>query len=549
VTWLEQTMPGDLDWPGMSYAVALAAKGEWKAVAVVTSREADEPKDAAIELALETLNEKTDRLIGQHEAAWSDFWSRSGVRLDDEFLSDTWYRNLYFLRCVTKQGVIPPGLFASLVDSAPAWHGDYHTNYNIQQTFWSAYNTNHPDMAEPYAALIRGYLPRARWLCNEIFGFDGAYFPHVLFAYEPEDPEACESPVGRQYIHHVWGFTMGVPAFTVQPVWWHYKYEPNRRFLKDTAYPLVRDVAVFQANFMDACERDAEGRVVLGPTVSPEHWGWTEDFLRNRNSTFDIAMFRYIFKAAIEGATILGVDSDWVERWQTALEQLPAFPTTNEDAPVVVDVQGAPPITYNIAVPVVPVFPADVITTFSSDADKALFARTVENTKWNGNNSIYIMGVSRARLSLPETRAWLTEEIRARLRPNQTITLNRLGAGFNDFGHYTEQFGATMAIGELLLQSVGDRIRVFPAWPAGVDAEFENLRTQGGFLVSAKQEDGSVTRLEIESTAGGTLRLLSPWPRAAMRTQDKLEILQPGPQGLLVMETEPGQKLSFFAAR
>ena len=161
--------------------------------------------------------------------------------------------------------------------------------------------TNHPDLAEPYDRLISEYLPRANWLARQVFGFDGAYYPHVLFAYEPPHPENCSSPNGRQYIHHVWGFTQGVSGFTVQPLWWHYKYAPDRRLLEDVVYPAVRDIAVFQAELMDGCQRTDDGRIVLGPSVSPEHWGWTKDLARNRNGTFDIAMFRYMFQAAIEG--------------------------------------------------------------------------------------------------------------------------------------------------------------------------------------------------------------------------------------------------------
>jgi hypothetical protein len=64
---------------------------------------------------------------------------------------------------------------------------------------------------------------------------------------------------------------------------------------------------------------------------------------------------------------------------------------------------------------------------------------------------------------------------------------------------------------ELLMQSVGDTIRVFPAWPKDQDAAFTNLRAQGGFLVSARQKAGEVIDLQITSTAGGTLRVINPW--------------------------------------
>jgi len=542
VACLVQEIPGDVDWPGMKYAVALMRQGDQLAVSIVTSREAPDPRQAAVALARSTLAEDEARLIAQHEQEWNRFWSASGIDMPDTALRDAWYRNLYFLRCVSKPGVIAPGLFASLIHDTPAWHGDYHTNYNIQQTFWSAYGTNHADLAEPYDRLIREYLPRARWMARQIFDMDGAYYPHVLFAYEPPHPEQCKSPVGRQYIHHVWGFTLGVAGFSVQPVWWHYKYEPSRELLEKTAYPVVRDVAVFYAEFLKQCEGDKHA--VLAPSVSPEHWGWTAQFERNRDCTFDIAMFRYVLEAAIEGATTLGCDATLVERWRKALERLPPYPTTPGNAPIVVDVRDAPPIGYNIAVPAVPVFPGDVVGWWSPPAERDLFARTIEGLRWNGNNSAIILSVARARLGMPGTPEWVREEIQARLRPNGTLTLNRLGAHFNDFGHYTEQFGASMAVSELLLQSVRDVIRVFPAWPAAQDARFENLRAQGGFLVSARQSGGRVAGLEITSTAGGPLRLMSPFgpTRGKLVGDVQTLLLKADAQGIVHLETKPGQR-------
>ncbi len=542
VAWISQQIPGDLDWPGMSYAVARAQRGGVAAVAIVTSREAKDPRAAAIGLARATLTTGHEEMIARHERVWDKFWSKSGVQLGDGVLQTMWYRNLYFLRCVTKPGVIAPGLFASLIHDQPAWHGDYHTNYNIQQTFWTAFSTNHVELAEPYNALIRDYFPRARWIAREVFDMEGAYYPHVLFAYEPPHPERCKSPVGRQYIHHVWGFTMGVAGFTVQPVWWHYKYSPDRKFLEETAYPAVRDVAVWQAEFIDQCDGDAT--VVLAPSVSPEHWGWTKDFERNRNCTFDIAMFRYIFEAAIEGATTLGRDPQMVARWQRSLKRLPNYPTTKTDTPIVVDVEDAPPINYNIAVPAVPVFPGDLVTWRSPPEEKELFRRTIEGLQWNGNNSVIILAVARARLSMPGTADWLRKELLARLRPNGTLTLNVLGHGLNNFGHYTEQFAASMAVCELLLQSVGDTIRVFPAWPSDVSGRFENLRAQGGFLVSAEMSAGQIGPVRVTSTVGGTLTMLSPWPKVTLRRGDGRRIVvEPDADGLIRIETVADERL------
>ncbi len=548
-TWFEQTLPGDPDWPGMRFAVALATRGDDKAVAIVTSSESKDPARAAVELARSVLAADRSQLIAQHEAGWQRFWSRSGVKLDDPMLQRTWYRSLYFLRCVSKPGVVSPGLFAGLVNDTPAWHGDYHTNYNIQQTFWGCYAANHPELAEPYDRLIREYLPRAQWLVRQVFDLPGAYYPHVLVAYEPTDPARCKSAVGRQYIHHTWGMTIGVAGFTVQPLWWHYKYAPDRVLLAETVYPPLREVARFYAAFVEQCDGGAGGKVRLGPSVSPEHWGWRPNLDRNYDCAFDIAMVRYTLGAAIEAARTLERDEALVGQWRSALDRLPPYPLHGKDKPVVVDVAGAPPTTYNISVPATPVFPGDVVTWQSPADERALFVRTIDGLKWNGNNATVMLAVSRARLGMPDTQAWLRTEVETRTRPNGTMTLNRLKPHhhFNDFGHYTEQFGTGMAVSELMVQSVGDVIRLFPALAPKGTASFRDLRTQGGFVVSASCDARSVRSLEITSTVGGALRLVSPWSSIEVRRAGKgdYESLTPDAARVVRLDTRAGERLAF----
>ncbi len=541
-----QHIPGDKDWPGMSYAMALAKDGNRNAVSVVTSLDSPNPEYDAVKLAKSVLAQSSSRLKADHEREWEKFWSASGIDIEESELSKVWYRNLYFFRCVSKPGVQSVGLFAGLFDNSPMWHGDYHTNYNIQQTYWSAFSSNHPDLAEPYDRLISEYLPRAKWLTNQIYGMDGAFYPHVLYAYEPSYPELCKSKNGRQYFHHVWGMTLGVTGFTVQPLWWRYKYQPDMEYLQEVVWPVVREVATFYANFVENCKIQADGRIELMPTVSPEHWGWTPQFLRNKDCSFDIAMFRYIFEAAIEAATILNEDPAMVARFQKCISLLPEYPRTEGENPVIVDVKGAPPINYNITVPTTPVFPGDVINYWSSAEDKEIFTRTIEGISWNGNNADAMLAIARARLSIPGSLGWFRREVDLRTRPNGTLSIAPRGARFNDFGHYTEQFGYCKAINEFLVQSVGDIIRIFPAWDDDKDARFRNFRCQGGFLVSSDFIDGKVTYLMIDATANGELKLLSPWETIYVRKNGSgKEKLKMDDKGIVTMDAYEGDSFIY----
>ena len=140
------------------------------------------------------------------------------------------------------------------------------------------------------------------------------YFPHNLFAFEP-DPAVCKSNLRRQQINHTWGYTLGNSGFVVQNLWRRYKHQPDREYLEQTAYPAVRNMALFYADFIEKCQRDANGKAIVAPTVSPEHWQWTRHFKRNRNCTYDLAFMRHTFAAAIEGAGVLGATAT---SWRTS---------------------------------------------------------------------------------------------------------------------------------------------------------------------------------------------------------------------------------------
>ena len=94
---------------------------------------------------------------------------------------------------------------------------------------------------------------------------------------------------------------------------------------------------------------------------------------------------------------------------------------------------------------------------------------------------------------------------------------------------------------ELLVQSVGGVIRVFPAWPLEIPASFASLRAQGGFLVTATVSDGKVGEVRIESTAGGRLRVLAPWAKTAVARDGTETAVDAGANKILEMDTEAGE--------
>ena len=74
-------------------------------------------------------------------------------------------------------------------------------------------------------------------------------------------------------------------------------------------------------------------------------------------------------------------------------------------------------------------------------------------------------------------------------------------------GLWCENFAVPVVLNECMLQKLHGQDSAFPNTlnPIG-PASFENLRAVGAFLVSATHDGRTVTRFEVLSEKGGTLR-------------------------------------------
>ena len=101
--------------------------------------------------------------------------------------------------------------------------------------------------------------------------------------------------------------------------------------------------------------------------------------------------------------------------------------------------------------------------------------------------------------------------------------------------------GMPAVIMEMLLQSWGGTIRVFPALPeAWRDAAFCRLRTEGAFLVSSRLKGGHVKFVSVESTVGGICRIANPYANPVEVYDSSGELAQSFTGPIVEFPTAPG---------
>ncbi len=103
---------------------------------------------------------------------------------------------------------------------------------------------------------------------------------------------------------------------------------------------------------------------------------------------------------------------------------------------------------------------------------------------------------------------------------------------------------------EMLLQSKGEVIKVFPAIPdAWKEVSFENLRTVGAFLISAMKENNQISFISIKSLKGGQIQIESDIMMEALMISSnidkgkKYELIRNGPKTILKLTMKKNEKL------
>ncbi len=378
------------------------------------------------------------------------------------------------------------------VQDAAMWHADFHLNEIRAEGMLTL---GQFEEVLPYCDMIHTLLPQARDNAREVYGLPGAMYPLAHF------PLRCR---GIAHTNLTWEQDIGLNGLVSKPLWLYFRHTGDEIFLKTLAYPVLRECARFCAAYLSEGE---DGRLHAIPTVSPEHWGLTPRFERNKDCASALALIRYLLRAAAAAARILNLDAGESDAWQKASERLAPYPTyETPSGPVWVDVAGAPPIEYNIPVPLSPVFWGDDVGLDSPPEVQAVARRTLEQINvW-----------------VPH-RGYLDASVRPRLgiyRPGMAVNA------------------------ECLLQSY-QSIRLFPAVPPEGEIAIEHFAAEGGFRVSAVRDAGGRIRdVRIRSVLGGPCRIANPWPGRAVKVMEGSgkELLRlPGTETHIAFDTLRGK--------
>ena len=463
-----------------------------------------------------------------HAGWWKNYWNQCEISLPDPVLERQWHLEMYKFGASSRKDAPPICLQAVWTadnGQTPPWRGDFHNDLNTQLSYWPGYACNHLEESEVFTDWLWKIKDNSKAYTKQFFGVEGMNVACIatlegrnLGGWNPYS----HSPSAAGWLAH---------HFYLQ-----WKYSADGTFLRERAYPWVKEVAQY---FRNVSVKGADGKRKLPLSSSPEINDNRMDAWFTETTNYDLACVQFTNKAAMEMAESLGL-ADEAAYWK---QQMTEWPDFAKDATGLTIAPGYPlSYTHRHLSNMLAIHPLGLIDVSQGKETKQLIERSIHHFQemgtggWVGYTYTWLANLQARVFDGDAAARSLRIFAKAFCSPNSFhLNGDQLKKGYSGLTYrpFTLEgnFAFASAIQEMLLQSHTGVIRVFPAIPEyWQNASFRDLRAMGAFLVSADYKDGEVEKITVRSEKGGTVKVFNPFTRKVdtrlMKAGEIIEIIE-----------------------
>lgn len=201
------------------------------------------------------------------------------------------------------------------------WSSNYTVNINTEMNYWPVLPCGYFSCHEPMVRLLREMCQRGSHTAQVYFGARG------FTAFHNTDIWRLTNPVGtKREGCAVFAFWPMAAGWLSRHLMEQYDYTLDEAFLRDTAYPILKQAALF---LYDILTQDETGHLIACPSTSPENHFFLEgkDRAVAKTTTMTMSIIRDNFQIVCRAAQILGVDEEFAAQLRHALGRLAPYQT------------------------------------------------------------------------------------------------------------------------------------------------------------------------------------------------------------------------------
>jgi alpha-L-fucosidase 2 len=396
------------------------------------------------------------------------------------------------------QGIWNDGLAAAM-----GWTDDFHLDINTEQNYWVCEAGNLSECHAPVATLVEGLRVSGAQTAQQMYGAPG-WVTHVV-----------TNPWG--YTAPGWGLGWGIfvtgGVWIALQMWDHFRFSRDRVYLREKAWPVLRDAAAFFLQSM--VEHPQKKWLVTGPSTSPENWFVAPDSGKpcsdSMGPTCDRVLVHALLSACIAASELLAIDPELRKRMATARDRLPPLQIGRHGQlqEWLEDFEEAEP-NHRHTSHLIALYPENQISPEKTPALAAAARVTIErrihqpnweDTEWSRANLVNYY----ARLLDGDAAYHHLVGLIAHAADDSLLTYSRAGVAGAESNIFAldGNTGGAAGVAEMLLQSQGDALHLLPAlpraWPAG---SVRGLRGRGGITVSIFWRNGALTSAVLTADQG-----------------------------------------------
>lgn len=452
----------------------------------------------------------------RHRDWWHRYYRQSFVATGDRFWDAFYWIQQYKLASATRDK-------GWIIDNQGPW---------LQPTAWNAiwWNLNaqlsHSGFATANRREMGSALSHRLYLCRDNLT------KNVAAAYQSDSYALGRNTSGWDLLGHAGQPGTGRPPMDASIgrecgnlLWALHNVDLEYRYWQDTSlrdrvlYPLLVRAVNYYRHFLT---EEADGYLHLPETYSPE-------YRRAADCTYDLDLLRWGNARLLSLATEMGkteTDEPLIATWQEIQAKL--VPTHVNETGRMIGRDVALTGRHRHFSHLLAIYPLRTLTPETA-ADRELIETSLNHWHSFGGAMAGYSLTGGACLS-----AILGDGDRALDFLNGLKSFLHTNTFYSEAGGLpvieTPLHGAT-TIQEMVLQSWGGRLRVFPAVPQKwSDVQFHKLRCEGAYLVSARREQGTTKWTHVSAEVGGSVEVQPQLVDAQWTGSEgvQVKVLEPG---------------------